>query len=264
MNLDYSEEQKLLKESIERWAQDNYSFDQRNASADNEVGFSDEHWNTFAELGWLSIPFAEADGGFGGNIVDMAAIMEEFGKALLLEPMFTTMAMFGGVVSAAGSEQQRADLLEPLIGGQLKGAVGVYEPHSRFDMSDVQTKASESGDGYAISGSKSMVLGAPSADKIVVLARTSGEAKDEAGLSLFLVDADAAGLSRHDYSLMDGHKASDLTLNDVTGELMGELDAAYATMSSVMEQVHIALAAEAVGIMEVLNKTTVEYTKKRK
>jgi hypothetical protein len=133
MNFEYSEEQQLLKESIQRWTQNNYSFDQRKVVAASDAGFSDKHWATFAELGWLSVPFAEEDGGFGGGIVDLAAIMEEFGKALTVEPLFSTLVLFGGLISDAGSEQQKGKLLEPLIGGTLKGAAALYEPQARFD-----------------------------------------------------------------------------------------------------------------------------------
>ena len=264
MNFEYSEEQQLLKESIQRWAQDNYSFDQRNVAASMDAGFSDKNWETFAELGWLSVPFAEEDGGFGGGIVDLAAIMEEFGKALTVEPLFSTLVLFGGLVSEAGTADQKAAVLETLIGGGLKGAAALYEPQARFDLSNVKTSAKIDGDVYILSGSKSVVLDAPSGDKLVVLARTSGEQTDEKGLSLFLVDADAKGLSRHDYVLMDAHRASDIVLDGVVGQLMGEADAAYPIVESVMQKAHVALSAEALGIMEKLNATTVEYSKTRK
>ena len=146
MNFEYSEEQQLLKESIQRWAQDNYSFDQRNVAASMDAGFSDKNWETFAELGWLSVPFAEEDGGFGGGIVDLAAIMEEFGKALTVEPLFSTLVLFGGLVSEAGTADQKAAVLETLIGGGLKGAAALYEPQARFDLSNVKTSAKIDGE----------------------------------------------------------------------------------------------------------------------
>ena len=264
MNFEYNEEQQLLKESIERWAQDNYSFEQRNVAAKSDAGFSDANWSTFAELGWLSVPFAEEDGGFGGGVIDLAAIMEEFGKAIVVEPVFTNLVLFGGLVSAAASSEQKATLLEPLIGGELKGAAALYEPQSRFDLSNISTTAKASGDEFVLTGTKAMVLDAPSAQQFVVLARTSEDQTSTKGLSLFLVSADAKGLERKDYVLMDGHKASDLILNNVSAQLLGEQGGAYSVVEDVMQTAHVALASEALGIMEKLNASTVAYTKTRK
>ncbi len=264
MNFEYSEEQQALKDSIQRWVQDNYSFDQRKVAAASAAGFSEKHWQTFAELGWLSIPFAEEDGGFGGGVVDLAAVMEEFGKALIVEPVFSNLVLFGGLVSAAGSSEQKAAILEGLIGGTLKGAAALYEPQARFALSNVQTTAKADGDHYTLNGHKSVVIDAPSADHLVVLARTAGEQTDETGLSLFLVDANAKGLSRKDYTLMDGHKAADLQLDSVQGELLGTAGEAFPVVANIMQTAHVALAAEALGIMQKLNATTVAYSKTRK
>ena len=264
MNFEFNEEQLMLKDSITKWAQDNYSFDQRRVSADNEQGFSKEHWATFAELGWLSVPFAEEYGGYGGSIVDLAAIMQEFGKSLVTEPIVPTMVLFGGALSHSKNEQVKAEIIPQIIDGSLLGALAVYEPQSRFDMSDVATSASKSGDAYVLTGHKSVVLGGAVADKFLVMARTSGDPKDEAGLSLFLVDAAESGLTRSTYKLMDGQVVCDLALEDASATLVSELDGAYAPMMQTMQEVSVALAAEASGIMERLNKTTVEYTKTRK
>ena len=264
MNFEFNEEQLMLKDSITKWAQDNYSFDQRRVSADNEQGFSKEHWATFAELGWLSVPFAEEYGGYGGSIVDLAAIMQEFGKSLVTEPIVPTMVLFGGALSNSENEQVKAEIIPQIIDGSLLGALAVYEPQSRFDMSDVATSASKSGDAYVLTGHKSVVLGGAVADKFLVMARTSGDPKDEAGLSLFLVDAAESGLTRSTYKLMDGQVVCDLLLEDVSGTVVSELDGAYEPMMQTMQEVSVALSAEASGIMERLNKTTVEYTKTRK
>ena len=264
MNFNYSEEQGLLKESIVRWAQDNYSFDQRRVGADSENGFSRDHWNTFAELGWFSVPFAEEHGGFGGSVVDVAAIMEEFGKALIVEPVFSNLILFGGALQNCSNDTVKAELIPQIIDGSLLGAVAMYEPHARFDMSDVKTTAKSAGDGYTLSGNKSVVLGGRSASQLVVLARTSGEQRDEDGLSLFLVAADADGVSRNSYTLMDGQTASDVTFENVPAQLISELGGGYSVLASTMRTAHVALSAEALGIMEKLNRSTVEYTKTRK
>ena len=264
MNFNYSEEQGLLKESIVRWAQDNYSFDQRRVTADSDTGFSREHWSTFAELGWLSVPFAEEYGGYGGGVVDMAAIMEEFGKALVVEPVVSTLVLFGGVLANSNAESVKAELIPQIIDGSLLGAVAIYEPHSRFDMSNVTTTAKESGGAYSLNGHKSTVLGGQLADKIIVLARTSGEQNDEAGLSLFLVDSKASGVAINGYVLMDGHQAADLAFVDAPAQLVGDLGDGYEVLTQALSMAHVALSAEALGIMEKLNRTTVEYTKTRK
>lgn len=264
MNFEYSEEQNLLKESIVRWAQDNYSFDQRRVGAESDNGFSQAHYNTFAELGWLSVPFAEENGGYGGSIVDLAAIMEEFGKALVVEPVFANLIMFGGLLERSNNDELKAQLIPQIIDASLMGAVALYEPQARFDASNIATTAVEKDGSYLLNGHKSVVLGGAHAQKLIVVARTSGEQTDEQGLSLFLVDADSAGLSRNAYPLMDGQQVADVYLNDTPGQLISELDKASPIIQEVLNIAHVALSAEALGIMEILNRTTVEYTKTRK
>jgi len=264
MNFDYSEEQNLLKDSIVRWTQDNYSFDQRRVGAESDNGFAQEHYNTFAELGWLSVPFAEELGGYGGSVVDVAAIMEEFGKALVVEPVFPNLILFGGLLERCSNDSVKADLVSQVIDGSIMGAVAMYEPQARFDISNVATKAIESDGAFSISGHKSVVLGGAHAEQLIVVARTSGEQTDEAGLSLFLVDAGSAGVVVNAYPLMDGQQVADIHFDNAQGQLISDLDQAYAPLKATLRLAHIALCAEAVGIMEVLNRTTVEYTKTRK
>lgn len=264
MNFEYSEEQNMLKESIVRWSQDSYSFDQRRIGSDSETGFSKEHYATFAELGWLSVPFTEELGGYGGSVIDVAAIMEEFGKALVVEPVFPNIILFGGVLQRCANESVKAELVPQVIDGSLMGSVAMYEPQSRFDVSNVATTASEAGDSYIINGTKSVVLGGAHANKFIVVARTSGEQTDDDGLSLFLIDADADGVQVNAYPLMDGQQVADIQFKDAKGILISELNAATPVINDVLDLAHVALCAEAVGIMEVLNRTTVEYTKTRK
>jgi len=264
MNFEYSEEQNLLKESIARWTQDNYSFDQRRVAVESEQGFSRAHWSTFAELGWLSVPFSEEFGGYGGSIIDVAAVMQEFGSALLVEPFFPSVVMFGGILEQTANADVNQEVIPEIINGSLLGSVAIYEPHARFDMSNITTTATANGDNYALTGSKSLLLGGAYADRIVVLARTNGEQIDEHGLSLFLVDSSDAGLNKSTYRLMDGQHVADLQLNKVRGKLIGELNEGYAPTKAMMRNAHVALCAEAVGIMQKLNKTTIEYTKTRK
>ncbi len=264
MNFEYNEEQKLLKESVERWALDNYSFDQRIAGMANSDGYSRDHYATFAELGWLSVPFNEENGGFGGGVIDLAAIMEEMGKALVVEPVFANMVLFGGLLEQSNSVELKAELIPQIIDGSLMGAVAMYEPQSRFNMSNIATIAHACADNYSISGTKSVVLNGTAAQKFIVTARTSGEQNDEHGISLFLLDSNADGVSVNSYALMDGQQVADVSFDNANGILLSELDHGFKSLSAAIDRAHIALCAEAVGIMQVLNQTTVEYTKTRK
>ena len=266
MNFDYNEEQKMLKESMQRWVQDNYSFDQRRVILDSEEGLSRAHWSTFAELGWLSIPFSEEYGGYGGSIIDTAAMMEEFGKALLLEPMAANLVMFGGALQKAGGANAQS-IIPQIIDGSLMGALATYEPQARYDLSNIKTAATADGDSITLTGSKALAAGGAHADHFIVSARESGDTTDETGISLFLVARDAEGLTVTPQNLMDGQKVADLTLDGVSvsaDQRIGEAGAGYAILDATMQDASIALSAEAVGIMQTLNKETIEYTKTRK
>lgn len=266
MNFDISEEQQMLRESVARFVQDNYDFDTRRGIAASDDAMSRENWQTFAELGWLSIPFAEDVGGFGGNAVDTMVIMEQLGKGLVLEPYVATVLLFGGVIQAAGSAAQQEDWLARVIGGEVLGALAYLERHSRFELNDVTTTATAEGDGYVINGEKTVVFGGAVADTLVVTARTGGEQRDEAGISLFLVDANAEGVSRAGYQLMDGQQVANVTFENCrvgADALLGEAGGGLAPLQAAVNQAIIGLCSEAVGIMEKLNATTVEYARTR-
>ena len=266
MNFDYTEEQQMVRDSIARFVQDDYDWDTRRAIVDGDDGMSRDNWNTFAELGWLSIPFSEADGGFGGNIVDLSVVMEEMGKGLVVEPFFPTVVLFGGLVSRAGDEAQRGAVLENLISGQTLGAFAYVERQSRFEISDCKTTATVSDGGFTLNGEKVVVFNGEHADQLVVLARTSGEQFDRDGLSLFLVDANAAGVSKVAYPMMDAQRVANITFDNVqlaANALLGAEGDAMDVVNQVVREALIALAAEAVGIMGTLNAKTLEYTKTR-
>ena len=266
MNFDYTEEQQMVRDSIARFVQDDYDWDTRRAIVDGDEGMSRENWNTFAELGWLSIPFSEADGGFGGNIVDLSVVMEEMGKGLVVEPFFPTVVLFGGLVARAGDEAQRGAVLENLISGQTLGAFAYVERQSRFEISDCTTTVTASDGGFTLNGEKVVVFNGEHADQLVVLARTSGEQFDRDGLSLFLVDANAAGVSKVAYPMMDAQRVANITFDNVqlaAHALLGAEGGAMDVVDQVVREALIALAAEAVGIMGTLNAKTLEYTKTR-
>ena len=192
--------------------------------------------------------------------------MEAFGKGLVVEPFLETMIMSGGLIDAHGSDQQKASILEPAISGEMHLALAYAEPQSRFNLSDVVTEAKSEGDNFVLNGYKSVVMNGPSANKILVSARTSGSQLEENGLTLFIVDADSNGLNKTNYKTVDGRRASDISLENVTvskDDVVGSIDSGFEILDSAIDKAILAISAEAVGAMEVLYKATVEYTKTR-
>jgi alkylation response protein AidB-like acyl-CoA dehydrogenase len=266
MNFDFTEEQVMLRDSIARFVQDDYDFDTRRSIADSDAGMSRDNWQTFAELGWLSVPFAEEHGGFGGGAVDTMVVMEELGKGLVVEPYLPTVVLFGGLLQAAGSAAQQEALIPKIIDGSLLGAFAYLERQSRYELADVKTTATAAGDGFRLNGEKVVVFNGANADQLIVSARTGGEQYDEAGISLFLVDANAAGVQRLPYRLMDGQLVANIVLDDVevpAPSVLGAPGEGFAVIESVVLQANLALAAEALGIMGQLNAKTLEYTRTR-
>jgi alkylation response protein AidB-like acyl-CoA dehydrogenase len=260
MDFSFSEEQTMLVDSVHRFIQNDYGFDARQKIIGTEEGYSPGNWKSFAELGWLALPFPEEVGGFGGGPIDTMILMEEFGKGLVVEPFLSTILLAGKCLEHAGGQNE---LLTEIISGEKLGALAFVEPQARFNLTDVKTKAAESGGKYTLAGAKGVVLGGPTADFFIVPARTSGDQRDAAGISLFLVHKGAAGLSQRDYATVDGHRASELTFDGVEGELLGTKDDGSAILERVIDEAIIGIGAEAVGAMEVMYKTTVEYCKTR-
>ncbi len=266
MNFNISEEQAMIKDSVARFVTDDYSFDKRNKNVAMEAGFNPANWQTFAELGWLSIPFPEALGGFGESVVDTMVIMEEFGKGLVAEPYVATVLLFGGLLTHSGEGELQQQLIAKIIDGSLQGSFAYLERQSRFELSDVKSSAVSKGENYLLNGEKTVVFNGSAAEKIIISARTSGGQYDENGISLFIVDADTHGLSRTDYRLMDGQRVANITLNNVAvskSQLIGELHQGFSLIQSVVAETTRAICAEAVGIMQKLTETTVEYSKAR-
>ena len=266
MDFSFTEEQNLLRESVRKLVDKSYTSEARKQLLASERGYSDDNWRSFAELGWLAIPFAEEDGGLGGNAVDTMIVLDELGKGLVLEPYFPTVILAGGVLRRA-SRALRARYVPQLIEGALQATVAYAEADSRFDLFHVGTSAKKNGDHYVLDGKKIAVLAGPSADLLIVSARTSGDARDREGISLFAVDAKSAGLSRTDYRTVDGLRGADITLSGVkvpSDALIGGEGNGLPLLEVAVDEALIALGAEAVGIMEVLYKSTVAYTKERK
>jgi len=266
VNFDLSEEQQLLKDSVDRFVSDNYDLDTRQALSKNEAGFSDTYWQTMAELGWLGVTVPEAHGGFGGNQADTMVLMEAFGKGLVLEPFFASAVLGTRAIVAGASAELQNTLLPKLMAGECRLSLAYAEEQARFDLEDVVTRGAQDGDDFIITGHKSMVQHGGSADYLVVSTRTSGGQQDEQGISLFLVDAKSQGVSIQSFPTVDGQQASEITFKDVrvsADHMLGELDNGFGLLQDIAIDGILALAAEAVGAMEVLYKDTVAYTQER-
>ena len=267
MDFSLSEEQTLLQESIARYMQNDYPFTERQKVVQSAEPFSARHWRSFADLGWLGVPFPEADGGFGGGAVESMVMWEQFGKGLVVEPLLATVVLAGGALKLGGGKAQKEAVLSAIIGGEAQAALAFAEPQGRYNLADLTTKAVLSNGGYRLNGYKAVVLNGPSADWLVVSARTSGEQRDVEGVSLFLLPAATPGLSRRDYPTVDGFSASEVTLADVevgADALLGQEGGGLPLLEQVIDEGILAVGAEAVGCMEVLYKDTVEYCKTRK
>jgi hypothetical protein len=266
MNFDYSDEQRLLKDSVQRFVTDHYALENRIKIASKAPGFSADHWKTFAELGWLTLTFDEAEGGFGGDQVDTMIVMEEFGKGLVVEPFLASIVLGGGAVRRGASKALKEAVLPGVMDGSIQLALGYAEEQARFDLEDVVTSAREDGDDYVLNGTKSMVANAETADFIVISARTSGGQVDTKGITLFLVDSTSDGVERTNFPTVDGLRASEVKLTNVRvpkDGILGEVDKGYGILNAVVNDGILAIAAEAVGAMEILYKDTVEYTQQR-
>ena len=267
MDFSLSDEQRLLQESVQKYVQNDYDFSVRTEIKNSKIGFSERHWQTFAELGWLSIPFAEEFGGFDGGIIEITTVMEELGKGLVLEPYLATVLLAGELIANGGNERMQEKWLDRIIGGEAQGAFAYHERQSRFELSDVLCAAAKDGDGYILNGTKAMVLNGGVADVIIVAARTAGDQYDRQGITLFCLDAEAAGVTRNCYRLMDGQQVANIELSNIkvgTESILGDVDHGYELLFSVVQQAMISISAEAVGIMEKLYKDTVEYAQTRK
>ena len=267
MDFTLNDEQRLLKESAERFLAKEYSFKDRRRRLETEVGFSRETWKTFARLGWLGVGIPEEFGGIGGSTVETAVLMEAFGGALVAEPYLATCVLGAGVIRLAGRAALQRELLPRVAAGELMLAFTFAEPGGRYDLAHVATRARRNGKGFTLDGHKSVVFHAATADRIIVSARTAGGVRDHNGVTLFLVDADADGLTRRAYQTVDGLRAAEVTLDRVSvssDAVVGEVGGAYPAIAWTVDLGIAAVAAEAAGIMAALNRQTLDYLKARR
>ena len=258
MDFHHSEDRQMLADTLGRYLQQRYPIDVRNRISGSEEGWSREHWAALAELGVVGALFGEEAGGFGGTGFDIAAVFEQFGRALVVEPFLGTL-MAGRVLAKAGGQDA---LLGEVIAGTTLLAFAHEEPQSRYDLAEVATRADSGGDGWALSGTKAVVPQIEAADRILVSARISGEPGDEAGIGLFLVDAKASGLSIRGYPMVDGGRGGELTLDNTPAILIAENG--LPLIEDAVAAGIAALAWEAIGIMDVLKASTLDYLRTRK
>ena len=267
MDFDLSEEQRLLKESLDRLLGDRYAFEQRKSYGQTPEGWSRALWAQYAELGLLGLPFAEQYGGSAGGPVETMIAMEAFGRALVLEPYLATIVLGGGFLRHRGSAEQCAALIPKIADGRLTFAFAHTERQSRYDLYDIETRAVRDGTGWVIDGEKGVVLHGDTADKLIVTARVGGGRRDRDGIAAFIVDGKAAGVSRRGYPTQDGLRAAEITLaNVMVGPegVLGEPGAALPLVERVVDEAIAALCAEAVGAMTAMHELTVEYLKTRR
>ena len=266
MDFDLTDDRRMLADTLRRYIAEQYAFAARDRIAKSPRGYSPDHWQQFADLGVIGALFREADGGYGGAGFDIAVVFEALGRGLVVEPFLGCAVLAGRAIAEAGDAAQKA-LVADIIGGTLLVAFAHGEPHARYALSHVQTTARRDGDGWVIDGGKAVVSNGEHADRFVVSARTSGDVADEAGISLYVVPAEAAGIARRGYPTVDGGRAAEVTFDGVrvgSDALLGHEGAGYATLETAVAAGIVALCAEALGAMDVAKEATLEYLRTRR
>ena len=264
MDIQFTEEQELLRSSVQRLLRDQYDFDARRKILAGEDGFGRKQWAEFAELGLLAAPFGEDAGGLGGGVLSTMIIMQEFGRHLVVEPFVETIVLAGGLLERLGSDEQKQAFIPDIIAGNKIWALAWTERGSRFDLATVTTTARRDGEHYVLTGAKTAVVAAPWADYLIVSARTSGHRHDRGGVSLFVVDRHAANLDLQSFRTIDGSRAAEVTLRGVKGRLLGREGEGVPALEAGRDRAIGALCAEMVGAIGELNAATLDYSKTRK
>ncbi|MFH5924720.1 acyl-CoA dehydrogenase family protein [Roseomonas xinghualingensis] len=262
MDFDLTEEQRLLKESVDRFVADN----QRDPGAHGGAVDEAKLWSGIAELGLLAVPFSEEEGGIGGGPVETMIVMEALGRGLITAPYLPTVVLGGGFLRLGGTEAQRQEFIPQIVDGSLTMAFAQLEKQSRYDLHDVATTAKRDGDDYVLDGRKGVVLGGDTAGLLVVTARTSGARRDEQGITLFLVDGNAQGVTRRGMASQDGQRVAEISFDSVrvpASRVLGEVDNGLPLATHVVDVAIAALCADSLGAMEELQHLTVEYLKTR-
>jgi pimeloyl-CoA dehydrogenase small subunit len=266
MDFEFTDEQRLLRDSVDRLLADHYGFAQRRGYLAEPEGWSTALWSRYAEQGLLGLPFAEEYGGFGRGPIEIMLVMEAFGRVLALEPYLATVVLGGTVLRLAGSEAQKSAILPKVAEGGMTLAFAHGERQARYDLTDVLTTAKPTARGWILDGAKSVVLHGNGADRLIVSARIRGDRDDPDGIGLFLVDAKANGVARRAYPMRGGTRAAEISLSGVEvarDDVLGEPGNALPVIERVVEAGVAATSAEAVGAMETMHAMTLEYLKTR-
>ena len=266
MDLTLSDEQRLLRESVDRFINETYDADHRRRTAGDPLGFSPQIWKQFADLGWLALPIGEAHGGLGAGAIETGILMEAFGRGLVAEPYLATVVIGAGLIAECGSEAQRQAILPAVADGSLLLAFAHSERAARFDLAHVETTARKSPDGWRLDGHKTAVLDGNAAKEIIVSARIAGDNGAAGNLCLFVVPSGTAGITLKDFPRLGGGRACNLDLANVrlpADALLGDGGDCLPKIEGVVDRALAALGSEAVGIMQTLLDKTLEYTKVR-
>ena len=265
MKLAYNEDQRALHSSVQAWLAKEYPHAVWRQVACGAHAGAPAFWNVLAEMGWLAAPLPEQHGGLGGGTSDAAVLAEAFGGSLLLEPFFSTVVLGAGLIQAAGSAAQRAEWLPAIAEGRTRFAFAQAEAQSRFDLHDVQTRATRTAAGWKIDGEKVSVWDAPDAEMLVVLARSGGGRFDEGGIGLFLVPREAAGVTLRRFPMVDKRPGAHVRFDSAPVQaVLGDAEAALPAVRRVVDQALAVVASEACGAMETAITQTVDYLRQRK
>lgn len=261
MNFDLSEEQVMLRDGVARFMRDEYGFEHRRKLAASRDGFSRETWTQFAELGWLALNLPEDVGGLACSFIETTIVMQELGRGLVLEPFLATAVLCAHLVDRSTSQAHREQLLPALIAGELLLALAHDEPGNHGTRVPLRSTASRCTEGYRLNGSKTVVLGAAAADRLIVSAAT-----EDGGIALFLVSPQTAGVTVKPYALLDGTRAGDVLLEAVlvdgdavllAGPSAGEV------LDEALDRARLAAMAQALGAMEGCLAASSDYIKQR-
>lgn len=267
MDFSFTEEQSMLRDTVASYLADHYSFDQRRAALAKEPNWRPDVWKAFAdELGILGAAFTEEQGGLGGGATENMVVMEELGKALVVEPYLPTVVIGGGFLKH-GKPAAADELIGKIIAGEAIIAFAHAEPQGRYTWSDLKTTAKKEGGAYVLNGRKAVVISAPYATHLIVTARTGGGQRDVQGVSVFIVPKDAKGVTTRDYPTVDGFRASEVYFENVSvpaENLVGPEGQALPLVEQVIDEAVAATCAEACGVLRRLHEGTLEYTKQRK
>ncbi len=267
MDFNTTDEQTMLRDTLSRWLAANYTFDARQKVVTGDLGWNPATWKAFAEeLGILGAPFGDSYGGLGGGAIDNMIVMEELGRALVIEPYLPTVVIAGGALKATGGALADAVIPE-IIAGNAVIAFAYAEPQGRYDLADLRTTAKHDGGGYVLNGHKAVVYSAPHATHLLVTARTGGSQREADGVSLFLIPAGTKGVVRRDYPTVDGARASEIFFENASigaDTLVGAEGGAMPLIEQIVDEATAAVCAEACGVTRVLHTTTLDYAKQRK